>query len=75
MARKGWIKENLDNYDGYSDYPGVGKVFDSQIVGFVVKHLRITDYFNPRKIALAGIYAQLMLFGVVEMPEDPDFKW
>ena len=74
MFKEGWLKY-WKGRDCYADYPGVGKVYDKDVADFVVKHLRFIDFFNPKKIAVAAIYAQLMLFGVEEMPKDPNFKW
>ena len=74
MARKeGWLE--TDGRGGYADYPNVGRVYDYDVAKFVEQHLRIRDRLNTKKIAIATIYAQLMLFGVVEMPEEPNFKW
>lgn len=54
--------------DGYADYDG--KIIkDADVANLVVKHLSFFDKFNPRKIAVAGIYAQLILFGVIKTPK------
>lgn len=53
--------------DGYANYEG--KIIkDTEVANLVMKHLNFFDKLNPRKVAIAGIYAQLMLFGVVATP-------
>lgn len=74
MARKeGWL--GTDAVGGWIDYPDVGVIYDKDVAEFVVRHLSLKDRLNTRKIAIAALYAQLMLMKVVDMPEDPDFKW
>jgi len=61
--------------DGYADYPGKGKIYDKDVAKLVSKHLRFFDRFNVRKVVEAGIYAQLMLMGVVEEPKKKNWKF
>lgn len=58
----------------WSDYPGVGLVYDADVGKFAMKHLRWRDRLNPGKIGEAVIISQLILFKVIEEDELPKKK-
>ena len=60
-------------YDGYADYEGK-RVYDREVYEFIFKHLRVRDAANPRKVVECAIMGQLMLFGVIPIPEG-DWKF
>ncbi len=71
--KKGYLDGNTEMF---SDYPGVGKVYDKDVAEYTVKHATLFDrIFNPKKIARAALMAQMILFKEVEEPEDKNFKW
>lgn len=57
----------------WSDYPGVGRVYDKDIADFTIKHVTLFDrLFRPWKIAEGAITAEGMFFKVIPTPEG---KW
>ena len=60
---------------GCSDYPGVGKVMDADVGEYAFKHLRFIDRFNPKMVGPAVLVSQLIKFGEIEEPDDPDWKF
>lgn len=58
----------------YSDYPGVGKVYDKDVGKFAFQHLRLRDRFEPEKVGYAVICSELILFKVITEDELPTKK-
>lgn len=62
------IEENR-YFNGYADYPGVGKIYDKDVARYAAKHLRWYDRFDIRKVTEAVLYSQMILMGVAK-PEE-----
>lgn len=60
--------------DTYADYPGVGKIYDTDVGEYAFKHLRWRDRFNPKKVGYAVIGSELIAFGVISKDELPKKK-
>ena len=58
--------------ESWIDYPGKGKIYDSEVAKFTLKHLRFRDMLNPEKIIKAGLVAQEVLMGCIDEPKG---KW
>ena len=59
----GWFEHGHSG--GWSDYPGVGVVRDTDVSRFVMEHTTVFDkLFRPRKIAEAALIAENILFKV-----------
>lgn len=61
--------------DTWSDYPGVGKVTDYDVYRHLIKHVRWFDILNQRAMTHYALTSQLVLFGVIEEPKDPNWKY
>ena len=59
----------------WSDYPGVGRITDYDVYKHMLKHTRWFDLLNPRMVCHNSISSQLHLFGVLEEPDDPNWKY
>lgn len=57
----------------WSDYPGVGKIYDTDIAAFVKKHTHWWDRLDYHKMCDCAHMAFDLLAGVVPMPEKG--KW
>lgn len=76
--KKKYFTENGVNgrSDSWIDYPGVGVITDDQVADHVMKHVTIFDLlFRHRKIMDATLCSQCMLMGVIEEPEDKNWKY
>ena len=64
--------------EGSIEYPGVGTITDEDVYKTVVKHSRIIDRLNPRKMVEMTFMAQMFLMKVAE-PDDaktnPNWKF
>ena len=60
--------------DTWSDYPGVGKVYDKDVGKFAFRHLRFRDRFDPEKVGAAVIWSQSIMFGLYDTDELPTKK-
>lgn len=64
--------------EGSVEYPGVGTIRDEDVYKTVVKHSRIIDRLNPRKMVEMTFMAQMFLMKVAE-PDDakinPNWKF
>jgi len=61
--------------DGYIDYPGKGRITDEMVYDTVIKHSRLIDRLNPRKWVEMTLYGQCVLMGVVDVPEEDNWKF
>lgn len=63
-------------YDGWIDYPGVGKITDSDVADYVIEHTTLFDrIFRPRKVIYATILSEQLLMGVFEKPKKEVWKF
>lgn len=73
------MAKNVFRIGGFwADYPGVGAVRDTDVARHVIKHIRFIDRFNVRKIVLAALASQDILFGVIpkdELPKSKNWKY
>ena len=71
-------KKKVWKHDCYSDYPGVGRVYDSDVGKYAFKHLRFIDKFDPEKVGNAVLLSQSIFFGVIgkdELPKKKNWKF
>jgi hypothetical protein len=62
----------------YSDYPGVGEVYDKDVGKFAFQHLRFRDRFDPEKVGYAVIQSENIMFKVYstdELPKKRNWKF
>lgn len=59
--------------DSYADYPGVGKIYDTDIAKFVRRHTHWWDRLDYHKMCDCAQEAFDMLAGVIPMPKED--KW
>ena len=69
------VWEGRYDRDTYADYPGVGKVTLDEVATHAIKHLRLTDRLDPRKVAIAALWSQDMLFKVTDEPDKKNWKY
>ena len=71
-------KKKLWKHDCYSDYPGVGRIYDADVGRYAFKHLRIRDRFDPEKVGNAVLLSQSIMFGLItedELPKKKNWKF
>ena len=62
-------------FGGYSDYPDVGKIYDSDVYELVMAHSRFIDRLSPVKMVEMSILSQHILFGIYKKIKPDDFTW
>ena len=71
-----WLKKKLSKAcnEGYADFTasGHGKIYDTQVAEFVMKHLKPWDWLNPYKVTTAVLWAFTCL---QEFDSDPEEVW
>lgn len=73
-------KKNRKGYyqlgSNWADYPGVGRVTDKEVADFTIKHMSLFDrLFRPRKVAMAALCSQDILFRVLDEPGAKRWKY
>ena len=62
-------------YKGYIDYPGVGKIYDSDVYDLIRKHSRIVDRISRSKMVEMSLLGQCVLMGIFENVDPKDMTW
>lgn len=62
-------------YKGYIDYPGVGKIYDSQVWSLVKNHSRLIDRMNTKKMTEMCLLGQCILMGIFPDVKPEDLSW
>lgn len=62
-------------YEGYIDYPGVGKIYDSDVYDLIRKHSRIIDRISRSKMVEMSLLGQCVLMGIFENVDPKDMTW
>lgn len=64
-------------YEGYIDYPGVGKIYDRDVHKLIKEHSRLIDRMSPAKMTEMSLLGQTILMRVFDDvdPNDPSWKF
>ncbi len=62
-------------YEGYVDYPDVGKIHDSDVYELILKHSRWIDRLNPIKMVEMSLLGQCILMRIFENVDPQDMSW
>ena len=68
---------NKKYWNGCAKFNDGRIIYDKDVYDFVVKHMRLRDRINARKIVEAAFLSVGILNGAVEEPKEKDwnFKW
>ena len=64
-------------YEGYVDYPGVGRIYDSDVYELIKAHSRLIDRISRTKMVEMSLLGQCILMGIFDgvNPDDPSWKF
>jgi len=64
-------------YEGYIDYPNVGKIYDAAVYKLILSHSRWIDRLSKLKMVEMSLLGQCILMNLFENvdPKDPSWKF
>ena len=64
-------------YEGYIDYPGVGRIYDSDVYKLIKEHSRFIDRLSGTKMTEMSLLGQCILMRIFDDvdPDDPSWKF
>lgn len=62
-------------YEGYIDYPGVGKIYDSDVYELILKHSRPIDRMSKTKMVEMSLLGQCILMRIFDDVDPNDPSW
>ena len=63
------------NYEGYIDYQGIGRIYDSDVYNLIKSHSRFIDRLNKKKMVEMSLLGQCALMGIFNDMDPSDASW
>ena len=62
-------------FEGYIDYPEVGKIYDSDVYKLILDHSRLIDRLSRPKMVEMSLLGQNILMGIFDGIDPKDKSW
>lgn len=61
--------------NGWIDYPGIGRIYDSEVYRLIVNHSRLIDRLIPARMVEMSLFGQNILMGLYPNIDPFDLSW